>query len=265
MRATSAPPLRGPSLLTAALLALAALTGVSNALAASDEIQVYTEEMDEPGEFGLELHVNYVPKGRKEASYAGEMPSDKRSQVTPEFSYGITRTLEAGLYLPVAMDNEHKLYGNGARLRLKYIAPRESGDAFFWGLNGEYGYSPLRVSESETALELRPIIGYRTEKWLLSFNPILDTELNGSDKYKPNFEPALKVTRTLREGIAAGFEYYGGYGPTRKLLPASERTHYLYGVMDIDFKGFDMNIGIGRGIKNAEDDWIFKAIIALPF
>jgi hypothetical protein len=30
-------------------------------------------------------------------------------------------------------------------------------------------------------------------------------------------------------------------------------------------KGFDLNFGIGRGLKNAEDQWIIKAIVAIPF
>jgi hypothetical protein len=64
---------------TACSLALAAKLGLASPdiFAAPDEIQVYTEEMDNPGEFGLELHVNFVPKGEKIAPYAGaiELPS----------------------------------------------------------------------------------------------------------------------------------------------------------------------------------------------
>jgi len=33
--------------------------------ALSDEIQVYTDDINAPGEFGLELHVNTTPKGRR--------------------------------------------------------------------------------------------------------------------------------------------------------------------------------------------------------
>ena len=98
-----------------------------SAIAAADEIQVYTEELDAPGQAGLELHVNYVLKGAKTPSYEGEMLSNHRLQVTPEFSYGLTKTLEAGLYLPAAMSADGKLYGNGMRFRLKYIAPRDEG------------------------------------------------------------------------------------------------------------------------------------------
>jgi hypothetical protein len=250
------------------LFAAVAITGglaADRAAAAPDEIQVYTEDMDDPGQFGLELHTNYVLKGATAPSFDGEMRSEHRLQVTPEFSYGLTRTLEAGLYLPVAMSSGGDLYGNGARLRLKYIAPHADGAYIFWGLNGEYGYSASRVSESRTGLELRPIVGYRDARWLVAFNPILDMELSGNASREPNFEPALKVSHATGEGVHAGVEYYGEYGPINHLVPAGERAHYFYGVLDIDIKGFDINLGIGRGVENAADKWVAKAIVAFPF
>src|ERR1035438_9632152 len=48
------------------------------AMAAPDEIQVYTEEMDDPGQSGLELHLNYTLKGATEPAVAGEMQSYHR-------------------------------------------------------------------------------------------------------------------------------------------------------------------------------------------
>ncbi|TSA18483.1 MAG: hypothetical protein D4R74_01150 [Betaproteobacteria bacterium] len=249
------------SVVAAAVLSLAGTC----AFAAPDEIQVYTEELDDPGKFGLELHVNYVLKGATEPSYEGEMKSQHRLQVTPEFSYGLTKSLEAGLYLPAAMSSDGNLYGNGMRFRLKYIAPREDGARLFWGLNTELGYSARRVSESRAGLELRPIIGFRNDKWLVSFNPILDMDLSSNVSREPKFEPALKVTRKAGEGVHVGLEYYGEYGPIHHRIPVAERGHYLYAVADIEFKGFDINFGIGRGFENAGDKWVAKAIIAFPF
>jgi hypothetical protein len=252
---------------TAYCLALAAALGLASpgSYAVPDEIQVYTEEMDDPGEFGLELHVNYVPRGEKTAPYDGAMPSYHMLQLTPEFSYGITKTLEAGLYLPVAFSGDGTAYGNGARLRLKYIAPRDEADAFFWGINTEVGYFSHRVSESNWGIELRPIIGYRGKDWLVAFNPILDADLSSNVSRKPNFEPALKLTRTVREGVRAGLEYYGAFGPLFDPASASERSHFLYAVVDVDLHGFDFNLGVGRGYGAEADTRVVKAIISLPF
>ena len=248
-------------------IAVAAVIGLTSprVVAAPDEIQVYTEELDDPGEFGLELHVNFVPKGTKTPSYSGEVPPHHVLQVTPEFSYGISRTLEAGLYLPFAYAPGGSLYQNGARLRLKYIAPRAEEQAFFWGLNVEYGYFSQRVSESRQALEMRPIIGYRATDWMVSFNPIVDVDLSHSVSRKPTFDPALKVGQRVSEGAWLGFEYYGEYGPLSKPLPTDERSHYVYAVADVALKGFDLNIGIGRGFVAAPDDWVVKAIVGFPF
>jgi len=240
------------------------LTGTS-ACAAPDEIQVYTEEMDEPGQSGLELHINYALKGAKTPSFDGEMQSHHRLQVTPEFSYGLSKSLEAGLYLPAAMSSDGNLYGNGVRFRLKYIAPREEGAHLFWGLNAELGDSARRVSESRMGLELRPIIGYRDQRWLLAFNPILNSDLSAGFSKEPKFEPALKIARKTAEGVHAGLEYYGEYGPMHHLLPAGERAHYLYAVADVEAKGYDINFGLGRGVKGAGDQWVAKAIIGFPF
>jgi len=249
-----------------ALVAILCGLALASAHAAEDEIQVYTPEMDKPGELGLELHLNYVPKGRSQPSYPGEMASQRRLQVTPEFSYGLTQTLEAGLYLPMAMTQDGSLTGNGVRFRLKFIAPRdETSDPFFWGLNLELGRSAHRVAENGVGLEIRPIVGYLDEQWLVSFNPILNMALSDGASRQPRFEPSLKVTHSVAEGTRAGLEYYGEYGPTNHLLPGSQRTHMLYGVVDLDLHGFDLNFGIGRGLKNAEDDWVVKAIVAIPF
>lgn len=248
-------------------LAAAILFGAISvsATAAPDEIQVYTEEINDPGQFGLELHLNYALKGAKDPAFPGEMQSHHRLQTTPEFSYGLSRTLEAGLYLPVAMSSDGNLYGNGLRLRLKYIAPREEGARFFWGLNAELGNSARRISESAMSMELRPIFGYRGPLWLFSFNPILDADLSAGVSKEPKFEPALKVARKTGEHVHLGMEYYGGYGPMHHLLPAGEREHYVYGVLDLEIKGFDLNFGIGRGFNDATDKLVAKAIIAFPF
>jgi hypothetical protein len=232
--------------------------------AAPDEIQVYTAELNRPGEFGLEQHVNYVLRGQQTPDYAGQMTSHHVLQLTPEFSYGLTETLEAGLYLPFAIVPGGDSYLNGLRLRLKYIAPRQDEDAIFYGLNVEVGRDSYRTSTSLSGMELRPIVGYRDADWLLSFNPILNLALAADASHRPQFEPALKLSRRTGGTMQAGLEYYGEYGAINDMLPADQRSHMLFLVADIVSDSVDINVGIGRGYVNAADDWVMKAIVALP-
>lgn len=246
------------------VLAICGMSG-AEALAAPDEIQVYTEEINNPGEFGLEQHLNYTIKGEKTESYPGQMVSHHVTQVTPEFSYGITKTLEAGLYVPVAITPDGDVFLNGLRLRLKYIAPRQDNDPFFYGLNVELGRDSRRTSESISGMEFRPIVGYRNADWLVSFNPILNVGLTADVSHQPQFEPALKLAHSVGAGTYAGIEYYGEFGSLSHVLPGSQRAHTVYAVLDVETHGFDVNFGIGRGFVNAGDDWVMKGIIALPF
>ncbi len=251
----------------AALALLLILHGLWSipAHAVDDEIQVYIDDMNKPGEFGVETHVNYVLEGEEQASYADGSPSHHMLQMTPEFSYGITPNWEAGMYVPVAYEENGNLYGNGLRLRMKYIATPAEASNMFWGMNVEYGYSAPRVAESAWGMELRPILGYHDDVWLLSFNPILNMDMSENFNHTPQFEPALKVSHKVNESLQAGLEYYGEYGYTNELLPQERRINYLYAAFDYEKDDFEVNFGIGRGDGNASDKWIAKAIFAFPF
>ena len=64
-----------------------------------DEIQVYTDDINAPGKFGLELHLNITLSGRRVPDYLGEITPHRGIGFSPEFSYGLTKDFEAGLYL----------------------------------------------------------------------------------------------------------------------------------------------------------------------
>ena len=246
---------------------LIAVLGLSSnhVMAVPDEVEVYTDEMSKPGQYGLELHLNRSIKGTQTPGYPGQTPSHHVTQVTPELFYGIMQNLEAGLYVPVAFAPDGNTYLNGLRLRLKFIAPREQSDPVFWGLNGEIGHASIRTSASTGIAELRPIVGYRGKDWLASFNPILGMSLDTHVSHQPRFEPALKLTHRVTDDVHAGAEYYGEYGNLTRFVPASQRSHTLYAVIDVESEGYDVNFGIGRGYVNASDRWVMKAIVALPF
>ena len=247
------------------ITAFVLVSATSYAWAAADEIQVYTDEMNEVGQYGVELHLNYVPKGATEVERNGQIPSNHRFQATPEFSYGISKELEAGLYVPTAIAEDGHAYATGLRPRLKYIHQQPEGSIFFWGFNTEFGYSTLRVTDTMWGMELRPIIGMRTDKWMVSFNPIIDIPLSKGGLNQAAFEPSIKVMRKINEKLELGMEHYSGFGPVNNLQGYKNQEHMAYAVADFKVKEMEVNFGVGRGYHNGEDEWVVKSIIAFPF
>jgi hypothetical protein len=238
------------------------------AAALSDEIQVYDDAINKPGEFGIELHLNTTPRGRKTPDYPGEIAPNRGWRITPEFSYGWTETLEAGFYLPLLRDEAGTSYFAGPKARLKWLPQgvAESGGGWFYGLSAELGHVGERFEASRTSLELRPILGYRNHDWLFVTNPVLGYDLSpGHRGGGPDFSPSFKVTRTLPQGLAAGFEYYTELGKLSHIRPGAEQGQTLYVVMDVDRAPWVFNIGMGRGLNQATDRWTLKAIFEVPF
>ena len=256
----SSAPVRS-SVLLAALLASAA------AAASTDEIQVYTDDINAVGERGLELHVNTTPRGRSKPDYAGEIPPQHGMRVTPEFSWGITETLETGLYLPAMRDADGNYFLGGAKLRLKWVPQRaaEQGGWYF-GANGEISNLTKKFSESRASTELRVMAGYRTRDWIIGFNPIFDWALSsGFRDSRPDTTYSWKAAHSVAEGVALGLEYYRDVGKLGRSPPIDQQDHVLYLALDVDRKPWVFNIGIGRGLTGGADAWTLKTIIDIPF
>lgn len=249
-------------------LLLAAVRAVPANAASSDEIQVYIDDINKPGEFGLEVHVNATPRGRSTPDYPGEVTPHHGVRFTPEFSWGLTRTLEAGLYLPYVRDAQGTTRFSGPKLRLKWLPLQtdDDGTGWFGGVNAEYAWVAPELEQATRGLELRPIIGHRSAGWLLAANPILGWALNGPDRNrKPDFGPAYKIAKTVAPGIALGVEYYSELGRVGNFLARGAQSHSLYFALDYDRKPWAFNAGIGRGLTDATDRWTVKAIFEIPF
>ena len=231
-----------------------------------DEIQVYTGDINAPGEFGLELHLNTTPSGISEPSYPREVTTPHGWRATAEFSYGLTSSVELGLYVPTALTRENTYYVTGPKVRVKWMPVRpEEGVGYFSGVNVELAHVANRFDQSQQAAELRPIYGYQNEEWLWAFNPVLDWNLSGPDRSGvPEVAPAFKVARTLATGVRAGLEYYAGLGRVDHVLPLQEQQHTAFLAFDVDRKPFVFNFGVGRGLTRATDRWTFKWIFEIP-
>lgn len=253
-------------LLRRALLAavLALPQAFPAARAAPHEINVFTDELEQPGEIGLEMHVNYA-RGRDKPDYPGELPPDKVWRVMPELVFGLPKDWEIGLHLPGQRDGDGKFHVDGLRVRLKHLWPVTEQSPFFAGVNFEWGYDRPHLSEDRHGLELRGILGWRTGDWLVAVNPILAWAIKGPDKSsRPAFEGSLKIARQVHEGWAVGIEHYAGFGRLHNFAPRREQDQMLYFAVDYEGKGWGVNFGIGKGLTPASDDYVIKAIVGIP-
>ena len=250
-------------------LALGILLAFSFPLQASllDEIQVYTDDLNAPGEFGAEIHINTTPKGLTAPSYPGEAVNHRGIRVTPELSWGLTPSFEAGLYLPVTRTGDGVLYGAGLKLRAKWLPLKAGPDGgWFAGINTELGQLKQPFSESARALEVRTILGWKNNDWLLATNPIFGWDVSPGHMHRtPDFTLAVKAARRVSASSSLGLEYYSGMGRLNQRLPPGQQDNTLYIAWDYEGAPFSFNLGLGRGLTGASDAWTLKSIIEVPW
>jgi len=232
-----------------------------------DEIQVYTDDLRDPGEFGLELHLNTTPSGRSVPDYPGEITPQHGVRLTPEFSYGVAPSVELGFYLPTDRNPGAGPYLAGVKPRVKWLPlhPAHNEAGWFAGANLELSAVAQRFEQGRYALELRPIIGWRSHGWLLAGNPVLGKELGGPRGAEaPDFAPSMKIGRTVMSGVQLGLEYYADLGPVSGILPAPQQSHALFLALDFDREPWAFNFGVGHGLNDATDAWTVKFIFEVP-
>jgi hypothetical protein len=249
---------------------LAALAAFAFPAAALDrfEIQVYEEDINPPGHFGLELHSNFTVRGERRAGYPGEIPPYHTARFTLEPAYGVTNWLEVGAYLQTLVAPDQGLHFAGVKARAKMVAPKFLGESAFLGLNIEISRLPLAAEPAAWGSEFRPFLGYRDGWILVDVNPILGAALSGKDEFRVDFEPAAKIALNTQLGFSVGVEYYAELGFVDAILPLRDQPHYLFGVLDLTpprgapSSSWEVNLAVGGGITGAADQQlIVKTII----
>ena len=233
------------------------------ALAAEEEIQVYLDDLSGVGQFGLDVHNNYVVSGSTAPEYPGARPPAKVYRLTPEFYYGLTPHLELGAYVLGALDADHTTHIDGEKLRLKYIAAHDETAGPFWGANVEVGRSELSVAPQPWNAQLKGIFGYRLGKWLVATNVNLDGALSNGDAVILSIDGKLSWQLTEKQQI--GLEVYSDMGPLSEPGQLGQRSQMLYGVVDAEISDFDLNAGVGHALTGAADRWVLKAIVGHRF
>lgn len=235
------------------------------ALAADEEIQVYEDDLDKPGQFGLDVHNNYVASGEAGVDYPGQMPSLHRYRITPEWSYGLTPDVELGAYLPLTtIDRQGHFEADGLKGRIKVIAPHPDGQAWYWGLNLEIGRVSHALDDNPWNGELKGILGARHGRWTVAWNLNLDFKVAGPAPAPLSFDFDTKVSYALTPKFAVGVESYNGLGTVRAFGHLGQADQALYGAVDTSLGKWDLNFGLGHGYGSSADGWVLKAIVSVP-
>jgi hypothetical protein len=229
---------------------------------ATDEIQVYNAGIAAVGQFTIQQHLNYVPRGVKDLPFPGGLISHNSINGTPEFAYGVTDWWEVGLYLPFAIKDQQFL-SDSFKLRTLFVSPHAEQRNFFYGVNFEFSNTTPKFSQSRFGLEIRPIIGVRNADWEFIVNPIVDV---GFGKYgEEHFSPAARLARKLGPDLFVGLEYYADFGQIGSFAKLEDQQHTLFAVTDFKLGVFDVNFGIGYGLTSASDRWVVKTIVGYAF
>jgi hypothetical protein len=266
-----------------AVLALAALAlAVAAApVAAIDrfEIQVYEADINEPGQFGLETHLNNTIRGTRTPEFAGQVPPHHVGRLTLEPAVGVTEWLELGAYLQFMLAPGGDGRFGGWKLRTKFVVPERISGRLMLGINLELANVPRAVEQDRWGNEFRPIIGWKDGRWLVSVNPIFGWTLTGSDRLRPDLEPCGKVAFDTHLGFSVGAEYYTSLGFANDVLPLKEQEHVLLGVVDYvphapepasgspaHSGEWELNVGVGGALTDVPGPRLLvKAIVGRSF
>lgn len=234
------------------------------AWAASEEIQVYMDEINAPKEFGVDIHANYVLSGRRIPDYPGAQAPGHVFRMTPEFSYGLSANWELGAYILLSRSSGNTTV-DGEKVRLKFLATKAQDQAYFWGGNLELGRVAYRLEENPWNAELKGMFGYRHGNWTLATNPNISWKISGPVPSPSSFHLDSKIAYKTEHGFELGLESYNEFGPIRSMGHFGQQNQVLFGVVDANVQGWDLNLGIGRGLTSVSDRWILKVILNLPF
>ncbi len=230
------------------------------------EVQIYEGDINDPGHAGLELHSNFTAAGRRMAAFKGEAVPHHMLRMTLEPSFAVTRWWELGAYLQTAFAlGEPSARWAGFKLRSKFIMPRGHTGDFTFGINIEVGRGVAALGSEDWDTEIRPIAAWTRGPWLVAFNPIIGWALSGTLHAAPEFEPGIKARFDTGRHWGVGVEYYAGLGVVSNVPAAKAQEHFLYLVADLLDGPVDLNLGLGRGLTEASDDWTVKTIVGYGF
>lgn len=184
-----------------------------------DEIQVYTGEINKPGEFSITLHNNYTINGPKRPAFIGGIVPRSLAKRGTGIRVGGHPMVGTRCLLPAL--HRHPRRPDADRrweLRALFVLPNAAKQAFWYGVNFEFSYNARHWEEARYAAEVRPILGWRFGPVDLLLNPIIDVPFHGGPG-ELTLAPAERVAYNLPGIWALAVEHYGSYGRFANFQP----------------------------------------------
>jgi hypothetical protein len=224
------------------------------AFAVTDEIQVYTGDIEPVGVFGLTWHNNYTINGLKTPDYPGGLVDNHAYSSVTEWAYGVTPWFEAGLYLPLFADSSNQgLTFNGFKLRALFVQPDNDQKEFYYGVNFEFSWNQRQWDQQVNTGEIRPILGWRfADGWSFTFNPIVDNSYKGGIAGL-EFVPSTRLDYKVNDSWTVAAEEYDDFGQLRGFMPGRDQFHQLWATFDYTGMPISIETGVGFGLTPGTD------------
>ncbi len=243
------------------LAGLLLIASGSGALAVTDEIQVYTGEIEAPGTLGLTWHNNYTPSGTKTRDFPAALIDNHAYSSVLEWAYGVTPWFEAGLYMPLFSNTAGSGWTyNGFKLRALFVQPDNAEKNFYYGVNFEFSWNQSQWDSQVNTGEIRPIIGWRfADRFSFTINPILDNSYKGFSRLE--FVPATRLDYQINPTWTVAAEEYDDFGDLHRFLPGDQQWHQLWAVADYTGDPISVETGVGFGLTPATDSVAVKLML----
>jgi hypothetical protein len=126
------------------------------------------------------------------------------------------------------------------------------------------GRSQLTVAPAPWNTEIKAIAGWHSGPWRVAANVNVDTALSANGG-PATVEVTSRLARDIGHDIALGVEAYDTLGRISRPGPLNYFEQSVYLTADVPAPGFDLHVGVGRGLTSAADPWVVKAILGFKF
>jgi len=230
------------------------------------EVQVFPDEILDRGETEVEFHSVLMPSGTRLPDRM--VDHNSHLHLSFELAHGWSDRFETGVFLETSpsLDDSHAAF-TGFHFRPKFRFSEWQRFPFHVSVSLEYAFVKQPGDEDfRQALAVTPILERHLGAFEMSFNPAFDIALKGPDAGEsPVFAPSAKLASRTSRIMWLGVEYYAETGPIKHFEPLSEQHHLVFPTVDIRGKsGWNLNLGVGRGLTGGSEHWVVKSIMGLP-